>query len=661
MSDPTESRVLKWRVANTFAWSVILLPVTCVAFIVLSRLDFFHPVQWLIDSLGDISSSSTFFCLLLLAVLQAVQCAFNVKFFSVVPSIPGSRLALIGQVLLPQRVVHSLVHAFMGWLVFWCCTILSQGPYQSLAVPCKTEPSAGEPDITRACLNERYLFLLLTGALAGYSYSLLYFTHNMSYLAFPFVQQFKYVRFRRFLPLLLHHSCVQSLYLLRNSAAIYFFLGYIPRIWIQVTMNLHIDRQLPALDSLRGLLDLGLFYQIWLSGTFLFTTWHIVWLLFQIHTTETRMFPVQMSFIEDAELSLPSALSCSSPLLKYLAFQDLVLLAQYSPIRRQEVFSLSQPGGHPHNWSAICRECLSVLSNLTSRLVAHQEAAASNGRVRLPSSSAETKKSSSSSGSSLNETADQTLRAGVAPRTPIPSLMKTRGPWDSSSVFASPAIGHISGMTDQNSPWHGAVQSPHLIRRGAKLWTCGPDVNLQGSPPKDSSAPQMMLRPISSSEGPSVFLSFFHNKQEQIKNYLSKRMLIMYLFSKHPEASSQEVFADSQIHIWAVEGLSHLVWASYSEDQMGVVQTTLSSILTTLLTLQEAVEKHFKLPHASSKPTRAATSLADTSYKTLRFALRSTLKTAIYRITTKFGEHLHAVPVSSEHRKKLQQFLDFKE
>lgn len=121
-------------------------------------------------------------------------------------------------------------------------------------------------------------------------------------------------------------------------------------------------------------------------------------------------------------------------------------------------------------------------------------------------------------------------------------------------------------------------------------------------------------------------------------------------------------------------GLSHLVAASYSEDKYGVVQTTLPSILSSMLSLQEvstegeiqntskslqwflfcfysigfqmrtflfqAVDRHFKLPHASSKPGKTSCSLGDSSYKTLRFALRAALKTAIYRITTTFGDHL---------------------
>ncbi|KAM3914462.1 nucleoporin NDC1 [Leptodactylus fuscus] len=662
MSVTGERKVLRWRAAASLAWAVILLPLSCLVFICLKNFHIFHPAQCLTDSIKDALSSSTFFCLLLLSVLQAVECVCNVQFHSVVPSIPSSRLSMIGLILLPQHVLHSVVHAAMGVLVFWCCTVLGHSQYQGLTVPCSVDPSGPEATSQAMCVNERYLFVLLTGAFMGYNYSLLYFSHNMNCLSFPSVQQFKYLQFRQRIPKLLKHGCIRSLYLARNFIALYFFLGYIPRKWIQAVLNLQMDQHLPPLDTLRGLLDYSLFYQIWLSGVFLLTMWYIVWLLVQIYGTEARVFPVQTAFSEEAGKCLPNVLSCHSSLLKYLAFQDLMLLSQYSPSRRQEVFSLSQPGGHPHNWTAISRECLGVLTNLTSRLVTHQEAAASNGRVRPSSSSSETKKSSSSFGTSfVSDAVDPSPNIVPTPRTPLSSLLKPgaslKAPWDSGSPFASPAIGRIPAGVDLNSPWHGSVQSPHIMRRGAKLWTCGPDIQngSEVSPiSKASSGP-------SSSDGRRVLYAWLQNIKEQTKHFFGKRVLFMYLFSKHPEASSQEVFADSQIHIWSLEALSHLVAASFSEDRMGVVQTTLSTILATLLNLQEAVEKHFKLPHASSKPTRPTLGLVDSSYKTLRFAVRSSLKTAIYRITTTFGEHLHAVPVSSEHRKKLQQFLDFKE
>lgn len=117
------------------------------------------------------------------------------------------------------------------------------------------------------------------------------------------------------------------------------------------------------------------------------------------------------------------------------------------------------------------------------------------------------------------------------------------------------------------------------------------------------------------------------------------------------------------------------------------VETQLARNCSFFFRLQ-AVDRHFKLPHASSKPVRSSSSMEDSTHKTLRFALRASLKTAIYRITTTFGDHLkydlssstmkgcknvliipflcpfsptRAVQMSPEHQKRLQQFLEYKE
>lgn len=49
-------------------------------------------------------------------------------------------------------------------------------------------------------------------------------------------------------------------------------------------------------------------------------------------------------------------------------------------------------GGHPHNWTAISKECLNLLNDMTQKLVLYQEAAATNGRVMSSSYSMEPKK-----------------------------------------------------------------------------------------------------------------------------------------------------------------------------------------------------------------------------------------------------------------------------
>lgn len=56
------------------------------------------------------------------------------------------------------------------------------------------------------------------------------------------------------------------------------------------------------------------------------------------------------------------------------------------------------PGGHPHNWNAISKECLSLLADLTQRLVAYHDTVATNGRAKSLSTGSERKTSSETSG-----------------------------------------------------------------------------------------------------------------------------------------------------------------------------------------------------------------------------------------------------------------------
>uniref|UniRef100_UPI00398E628C nucleoporin NDC1 isoform X4 n=1 Tax=Pristiophorus japonicus TaxID=55135 RepID=UPI00398E628C len=619
------AHVFSWRAAAAIAWSVLLLPVSTAAFVLLSRLNVFYPIQWITDSLNHLNSSYIIFSILVLCGVVVTIGIFNMEFYTVEPSIPCSRIALIGNVFHPHRFLHSVVHAVVGMLMAWCAAAIAGGRYQMISVPCSSQDSSASS--SHMCLNEFHVFLLMEGAFIGYCYSLLYFINNFNYLSFPIIQQFKYPRFKGNLSLIIKYSAVQSLYFLRNYCILYYFLGYVPRAWISASTTLQRDSTQHPLDTLTGLFDLPLLYTTWLSGTFLLVTWYITWLLFKIYVTEVFQFPVQPPFGEEADRCLPKVLTSNvSPCVKYLALQDMALLSRYSASRRQEVFSLSQPGTSCLEGSASYQP--SLKTPLSARLP----------QGPLPSS--------------LIKSSNSSLRSLLSfPFTP-----------DLGSPFGSTSANRLSDVLDLGSPSYGSIQSPHVTRRGPKLWTpaCGSSEyrantsEFVGQPAHVSSRTPEVTKHSAISE-------WMLQRQEQVKTFLSKRGLVMYLFNKLPEASSQALFANSQAHIWALEGISHLVAASFTEDRYGVVQTTLSSILCAMLSLQEAVDRHFKLPHASSKPARSTGTLIDSSYKTLRFALRASLKTAIYRITTTFGEHLKAVQLSSEHRKRLQQFLEYKE
>lgn len=657
-------KVVCWRAAASNAWAVLLLlPITAV-FVILSRFSLLHPIQTISECTSLLTSTSAIFSFILLCGVILMVGFLNLEYYTVIPTVACSKIALLGQLLHPRQFVNSLVHCIMGIIMAWCCAVTIGGRYETLGYHCTQ--SDGSPQM---CLNEYHLILLLAGAFVGLSHSLLGVIYNMNYVSFHTVKQYKYLCFKGSLLLVVKCSATQALYSVRNYIVVYFFLGYIPRTWMCKTLNLHLSSSVHPLDSITGLLDLSLLYHLWISAAFLLFTWYITLLLFRIFVTEVYSFPVQSSFPEDAHHCLPKVLADKQPMiLKFLALQDLALLSQHSPSRRCEVFSLSQPGGHPHNWNAISKECLSLLTDLTQRLVAHHDTVATNGRAKSLSFGSERKTSSETSVTSGAEDL-MSPRPTLLMKTPTSvftrsiaegsqSMLTSPFTPDLDSPFASPGLRHLIAPIDQGSPWYGTVQSPHVMRRAPKLWSTSTDSQINGSPlPSSASVPSPKKEPSK----PSLLAQFLQNRKEQVKNFLAKRVLIMYLFNKLPEASSQALFADSQAHIWALEGLSYLVQASFSEDQFGVVQTTLPSILSCMLVLQEAVDRHFKLPHASSKPVRSTSGMGDSTYKTLRFALRATLKTAIYRITTTFGDHLNAVQMSAEHRKRLQQFLEYKE
>uniref|UniRef100_A0A8C8IYE7 Nucleoporin NDC1 n=1 Tax=Oncorhynchus tshawytscha TaxID=74940 RepID=A0A8C8IYE7_ONCTS len=601
--------VICWRAVASMAWSVLLLLPTTALFVLLIRFSLFHPILWISECLSLLTSASAIFSFILLCGVVLMVGFFNLEYYTVVPSIACSKIALLGQVLHPRQFVHSLVHCIMGVVVAWCCAFTIGGRYRSLGHSCTQDESSG-PEM---CLNEYHLVLLLVGAFIGYSHSLVGVVYNMNYVSFHTMQQYKYLRFKGALPLVVKASAVQALYCLRTFLLLYFFMGYAPRAWICKTLDLNINSSIHSLDSVSSLLDLSLLYHLWISGTFLLLTWYITVLLFRIFVTEVYSFPVQSTFTEDAHQCLPKVITGTQPMiLKFLALQDLALLSQHSPSRRLEVFSLSQPGGHPHIWTALSKECLSLLSDLTERLVAHHDTVATNGRAKSQSTGGNKRSTTSSEGSGSYTLTPGSVflrsSVGAGLRTPLTIPFTP----DLDSPFSSPALRRLTGPLEPQgalSPGFSSIQSPHVMRRGPKLWSASTG---EGQPRGHT----RLVLPMD--------------------YFLTHCCLSLQL----PEASSQALFADSQVHIWALQGLSHLVAASFSEDQYGIVQTTLPTILSTLLLLQEAVDRHFKLPHTSSKPGHCSCSMGDDSYKTLRFALRSTLKTSVYRITATFGGHL---------------------
>ncbi|CAN0212261.1 unnamed protein product [Lampetra planeri] len=661
-------RELRWRVAAAVAWAVLMLPVFTAAYLAVARLDPLHPLLWVADTLSELASSHMLLTLTLLSLMLLLVSAFDSRNYTAVVLVPCTPLGALAGAVSPHRLLHCAAHAVAGLLAAWCAVLTAGGAYRSLSITCDTQRRRV---VGEGCLSERQLFVLLFGGFVGATYSFLYFHSHMYYVPFPAIQMYKYRRFRALLPRILTHSGAQSLRLLRYYCLLYFLLGKWPREWVMAAFDLHLDSSVSRLDSVSGLLDVPLLYETWLAGAFLLLTWYLSWALLRIFSTEPHVFFVESSFPEEAEMCLPAVLASNPPsIVKHLALQDLSILAQYSPGRRQQIFSLSQPGGRPHTWTMVSSTCLSLLTELAHRLVARQDLPTNQlSKGGLPGPDAANQ---ACLPGTLQQQTATTMLAFKMPLPPTPSVAGRLGPAPSTpadlrlppSPPFTPDLGGagqvgavmelpLRPQLDLGSPWHGAVQSPHLMRRGPRLWSStSPVSSLLATPP---------LPPQSPPQQNTAAPDWLGQKWDQVKNYIIKVWPVSYFVHKLPESSSQALFADCQAHIWALEALSHLVAASITEDRFGVVQTRLSEILNAMLALQDAVDRHFKLPQAPNRPARQAHSLVDSSHKNLRFALRAALKTAVYRVASTFGEHLNSVQVAPEYRRRLQMFLDFKE
>jgi nucleoporin NDC1 len=78
---------------------------------------------------------------------------------------------------------------------------------------------------------------------------------------------------------------------------------------------------------------------------------------------------------------------------------------------------------------------------------------------------------------------------------------------------------------------------------------------------------------------------------EPFVNRLKNSDFLSKFYNQNDNYKCQLLFVDSQLVIHALKALSNMVMASYNEDQYGIVQQTLPSILTTFAELQKVGNK----------------------------------------------------------------------
>ncbi|XP_069692637.1 nucleoporin NDC1 [Periplaneta americana] len=352
--------IFLWRIATAIFWSIILQALFLIAFLVIINFNPWHPVIWIQHSVAISVSLGTWLYICPLGMVICAQGMVCCKDFVMVNKYCGSRFSIFCNIFSLRNLIICILHVIIGGFITWIYLSLLGGKYSKLVTECGTEPK-------RNCLVEEYIFLILNGVWIG----IYFFLHNYIFgskaLLFPVVQQLKFLQVKAELQPLLKQAMVDAFTPTLYFVILYYWKGGTIQYFVQDLVGYNVEDR--SLDTIFGFLNLSLLFYAWFFSSMFMLTMYTMKLLFQVTLTEHTVFPVTAMFGHHDCPTLYQALAMADiPIIQHLGFLDLKILAEKDRARREELFTLSQPGGHPHNWNAVVEEGLKLINTFTENL-----------------------------------------------------------------------------------------------------------------------------------------------------------------------------------------------------------------------------------------------------------------------------------------------------
>ncbi|KAK3747283.1 hypothetical protein QZH41_016851 [Actinostola sp. cb2023] len=599
-----------WRTGASVTWLILCLPCALLALIGTVSINIFHPIIWLSDVFNTLFAVHFWLIVIFYGIITAILALSSNKFNSVQDVIHRNRISSVLYLIHPSHVLHMFLFCVCGMLSAWSMLNILGKPFDSLTV--FSDQSEDE-----CFLNEYGMFVVVFGGWLGFYTSLQYFITKEFHFTFPTTQQRKFFCVKAAVRPSIYKAILLTFKAVRWYYPLYYIFGNISKRMIATFLVATPDRNSLPLDSLTGLFNLYMFWVVMCLGTLLSFIWVFGNVLFVIYNTQVYEFPIESA----QEQCLPAMIKSKSvPLLRYLAFLDLYQLSQFSSQRRKQIFSLTQPGGRPANWTSLYAECVSVLNGFTAELNAHIEYETYQ-RQQITGQWAH-------GNTSINKHIDTATSPTNSP------------------------IGIINSSPHRTRLWTSLVGESNAVRRGV-------------SSPHETSVSSTTLNNYS--PNPVYKVAEVNTLQWRIRQiphnfavFMRERPVIAYLFNELPGYRAEAMFSDCQLQIWVVQGLCRLVVASFTEDTFGVVQMGAHSKFSCISIYFQALDRFAKFPTAGRcgiqpRPPRPQ------GKEGMRYSLRAGLVSSIYHITNTFGRHLDGIPLSYEHRARLKGFIENRE
>lgn len=623
-------RICVLRCLHAVTCNVAMQFLLLALFLLFVNFSVWHPIQWMVQTFKLILSIYTWLYITPLISIVIVYGVFLGKSYSNEQQMFRTRFMIIYKTTLPKCLFFTL-HSLIGYLTTWLYSRFLSHDYQTLFLnrsECTTDDyQLGSHEI---CVNEKFVLISLYGAMFAIWYC---WKRDPTQQAceFPIIHQSKYLRIRAFLYSVLWATLLQAFVPVVVSHCFYSLIGRLP-------FQLLLRHILPYEFVLNGnvhVYDVKLMAIVWILSTHVLSNLQMMAFLFQVFLTQPEMFPIEAGSSTEngpfanraSDLTLVQALANTKvPIVRQLAALDLYTLTEYGDMtgRRQQIFALSVPGGHPYNWNALSAQCISLINAFNGELSA----------------------------------AIKNLKCGghqLKLNNVLPGQAKYMQTFTSNSITPQTEF--------RSSTPTSATEMAEKVRNRQYNESCGIR-NMLTPIPTNEENDQLLspIKPVADSCARfNQTMLILQQKVQNIKQTILNIPGIRFLFGENEMAQLHALLTIPKADEigWIAQGLSSIAVHSLNEDRYGVVQMNLPEIIHTLLQLRESI---YQLP--SGVFNVSATSPYLRSFQTKpsgAIVLRNAVKRSLYNICITFNEYLPELVANPSDLRILRSYTAFLE
>lgn len=626
------------RCLYAVGYSIAMQFLLLTLFLLFVNFSLIHPISWITSTFSLIFSIYTWLCIMPLISLVITYGVYLGKLYLSEQLTHKRRIVALYRTALPKT-IFIMLHISIGFLTTWFYSRFLSDDIKRLLLnvnDCEHIDSDGTELDIDICLNERYLLLTLYGICVA----TIYYMRNFPSAAtchFSLIHQSKHLKIRAYVYSSLRTSLLRTFLPVFISFAVYNLMARFAAVWLLSTIS---NANLKFNNSVH-IYDIKLLLHIWILTAHILSNMNLMAYLFEVFLAEPKQFPIEPNGMADGfsqqpnqhahNVTLVEALANTKvPIVRQLAAQDLYTLAtsKDARARRQQIYKLSIPGGHPYNWNALCAQCLSLINAYNDELKA------SISCITI--------------GVAKPQNNNHQMIGGY------PSTIRR------SFMYATASPG---GYSISNSP-KTATEMAEKIRQRQYNESAG--MRNMMSPTREYNGVGKSAQ--SPSTDPCArfndCIGHVGRRVKAFKCAILQTPGIHYLFAESETARLHSLLAPSKTQemAWIVQGIAAIATHSLREDHYGVVQTNLPTLIQTLLRLKVTIDKIPNLNGAITALMESHQQTNSSQYpQNCALFMRNAVKRSLYDICITFAEYLPDLIRDDEDLKVIQCFVNFKE